>query len=335
MHSPSSNSGKITIVEVNKTSYNNHRLKKYIQTIIILVSIVGAVFYFRGPIENFLAPLENQYLPCYRPIAYSIGSFDSRFGISKESFLKTVATAEAIWEKPINKELFVYTPDGSLKINLIYDIRQEATSKLAKLGLVVNDDKASFDALLTKYNALKTAYPSDKAILEKRISAFMERKNKYEQDVAGFNKRGRARQGNVTLLEAEREWLSQEILNIRKLQDDFNAKVDEINSLAIVLNSLAKSLNIKMAEFNQVGGVLSGEFEVGTYESGPGGREINIYQFDDREKLIRVLAHELGHALGLDHLENTEAIMYRLNNDVNENLTADDLTSLKKLCGVK
>ncbi len=322
-------------MKVHKDSYNNHRLKKYIQAIIIFAAIVGAGFYFRGPIEDFIAPLENRYLPCYRPIAYSIGSFDPRFGLTKESFLKALATAEAIWEKPISKELFVYTPDGGLKINLIYDIRQEATTKLAKLGLVVSNDKTSFDALKTKYDALQGTYPSDRAALEKRISAFMERKNKYEQEVANLNKRNRAKQGNVTWLDTERDWINQEILNIRRLRDDFNAKVDEINSLAIVLNSLAKSLNIKMEEFNQVGGVLGGEFTAGTYQSGPSGREINIYQFDDRAELIRVLAHELGHALGLEHMENTDAIMYRLNNDVNEKLTSDDLTSLKKLCGVK
>ncbi len=293
------------------------------------------VFYFRGPIENFLAPLESRYLPCYRPIAYSIGSFDARFGLTEESFLKAIGTAEAIWEKPINKELFVYTPNSSLKINFIYDIRQEATTKLAKLGLVVNNDKTSFDVLKTKYDALQATYHSDRATLEKRISAFVERKNKYEQEVTNLNKRGRVKQGNVTWLDTERDWLNQEILNIRKLQDDFNARVDEINSLAIVLNSLAKSLNIKMAEFNQVGGVLSKEFAVGTYQSGTSGREINIYQFADMAELIRVLAHELGHALGLEHMENIEAIMYRLNNDVNEKLTAADITSLKKLCRIK
>jgi predicted Zn-dependent protease len=48
-----------------------------------------------------------------------------------------------------------------------------------------------------------------------------------------------------------------------------------------------------------------------------------------------VLAHELGHALGLDHNEDSKAIMYRLNNGINEKLTNTDLVALKALCGIK
>ena len=77
--------------------------------------------------------------PCVEPIHYNLGTFDIQFNISKNYFEGALTDAETIWEKPLGKELFVYTPTDSsrdvLKINLIYDYRQQATSKLASLGI--------------------------------------------------------------------------------------------------------------------------------------------------------------------------------------------------------
>jgi len=270
-----------------------------------------------------------------QPIAYSLGEFDKRFGVSQKDFLSAVSQAELVWEKPIAKELFAYQPDGKLKINLIYDIRQEATVKLQKLGLSVKDDQASYDAVKAKYNAMKAEYAKEKAVLGSLIAAFEVRKQKYEAEVKYWNKRGGANKEVYNQLEADRIALNNEIAVINQKQDELNAKVDDINALVVVLNRLAASLNITAEKYNQIGDQLPGEFEEGSYQSGPQGQSIDIYQFDNKAKLVRVLAHELGHALGLDHVEDSKAIMYRLNNGVNEKLTLDDLVALKTKCGIK
>src|SRR6185369_17119194 len=92
---------------------------------LLSIGLVGLiVFIFLGPLKGALTEFEARYFPCRQPIAYSLGQFDTKFGISKTDFLIAVATAEEIWEKSAGKQLFEYAPDGALKINLIYDARQ-------------------------------------------------------------------------------------------------------------------------------------------------------------------------------------------------------------------
>src|SRR5436190_282611 len=110
--------------------------------IIFLLGILGTAFFYREQIKNVWAQSFAYYFPCKTPITYSIGTFDTRFGISKADFIKAVSDAEVIWEKPISKNLFAYASDGRLKINLIYDSRQQQTQVLKNMGLVVENNRA-------------------------------------------------------------------------------------------------------------------------------------------------------------------------------------------------
>jgi hypothetical protein len=312
-------------------------MKKIFGIIIFVIALGAVVFLFQTPFPKIFSNLENKYLPCGQPITYSLGSFDERFNISKEEFIRVANIAENTWGESISKQLFTYVSNGSgdLKINLIYDARQEASQKLKEIGITVNDSKASYDDLNSKYDTMRADYLNLKAEFESRIVLFQNRQNAYEKEVTYFNANGGASKDDFDRLNTEKNYLNTELIEINKLQAGLNSEVGNINALVIVLNRLASSLNIEVNKFNTIGTSLGGEFEEGTYQEGPAGKEIDIYQFNDEGKLVRVLTHEFGHALGLDHLENPKAVMYRLNNGVNEKLTADDITALKNRCGIK
>lgn len=297
--------------------------------------LAGFIFYFHVTLENYFRYLQRVYLPCRSPISYSIGTFDNRFGVSQTDFLSAMKDAEGIWEKSIGKDLFVYKTDGAMKVNLIYDDRQESTKELQKMGVVVKNDKASYEAIKSKYDSIVTQYNIAKSDFNARVSAFESRKSAYEARVDQNNKKGGADKSTYAELNAEREYLQNENVAIIDLQNKINTDVSNINALVPVLNQMVKNLNINVENYNTIGGSLGGEFDEGLYKADASGEEIDIYQFENRTKLVRVLAHELGHALGLGHNEDPKAIMYRLNNGINEKLTNTDLVALKSLCKIK
>jgi predicted Zn-dependent protease len=309
-------------------------MKTLFKNLLALALLVVVGFIFHTQLSQIKSQIERKFFPCTQ-INYSIGTFDTRFGISKTDFLKALSDAEAIWEKPISKELFSYQPEGDLKINLEYDERQESTQKLKQMGVVLDNTRANYDSIKAKYDTLSSQYKTKKATLDVIATNFETRRAQYEADVAAANKRGGADKATYTRLNTEKEYLNSQVAQINALQDELNSLADNINALAVTLNQLARTLNINVKAYNTIGSSLGGEFEEGTYTTGPDGERIDIYQFDNKAKLVRVLAHELGHALGLEHNDDPKAIMYRLNNGVNEKLTDTDLVALKKLCRIQ
>ncbi|MFA5207736.1 MAG: matrixin family metalloprotease [Candidatus Paceibacterota bacterium] len=304
---------------------------KKLLPILFVLLIVSYAFVFQEDIIKAYKSILNRIDPCPTPIAYSIGQFDTEFGISEVDFKLAIKEAEDIWEKASSRNLFEYSSEGKMKVSLIYDYRQESTSEISELDDTLSKDYNYYLLLKSQYESLVSQYNKAGQELNSLISSYNQKLANYESKVRAWNKK-RGTEAEYNQLNLEKQELESLSITIKTKQSEVNSMASSINQLASNLNILAGNLNLNIANYNDAVQSTDPEFEQGNYISGIDSREINIYQFENREKLVRVLAHELGHALGIDHLEGSEDIMYPYNIGKSKTITQTDLIELNKVC---
>ena len=301
---------------------------------ICLLLIVGGLLAINNDRE--LSARNNPVLtpPCEEPLTYRIGNIDSRFNISRKELANIMTDVEALWDTAMNRDLVEYSQNGKVAIHLIYSEEQQRTENEKTLSQRIESQKQRITVLEKEYNRLSEQY-------EDKSNEFKESLSKYNAMVKSYNaKFNKYRQeGGISKSQKQKlDTLKRKInrlksktqrqrRNMESLRKRTNAKSQKLNGLVEEHKHLVAKYNRQFAD--------SIKFDQGRYIEQGSNRRINIFQFANRAELKTVLAHEVGHALGLNHVGNPKSIMHRMmggQNIFNLALTNEDKKALRKRC---
>lgn len=276
--------------------------------------------------------LRDGLFPCSAAITYSPGAVDPRFGLPDDELAAYLREAEAVWEGAAGRDLLRYAPrGGDLTVNLVYDRRQEALDKLKAIGVQADRSLAAYKSLKEHYDGLSAGLDARKALLEASLANYKAGEAAYNATVAEYNRRGSATRAEIQRLEDGREALAREFSGIKAGEQAVNDDISLLNALATTLNQLIVDLELDAEQYRSEGAAL-GSYEEGVYRVSGGFRQIDIYKHTGRTQFVRLAAHEFGHALGVDHVEDPAALMFALNRGDDLRLYPADRAGLDRAC---
>lgn len=267
---------------------------------------------------------------CPAPLAYRLFEIDPEFDLTHDAAREQIESAIAVWESAAGRTLFVYDPAARFTINFIFDERQQLADSEAMTRADLDQLQIKNDELLATIEVLTESFASSQRGYEAQVQAYENRLAAHNAAVVRYNDRGGAPPDIFEMLAQEQQTLDVERRRLQVLSNELNTTAQELNRLSDVANRQITAYNRQVAEYNSR--FANGrEFTQGDYQ----GDRINIYKFSDEIELVSVLAHEFGHALGIDHVEGEDSVMYYLLTErtTTPTLSAADRAAFWHVCG--
>lgn len=264
-----------------------------------LAAAVALAVADRAGVAGWLPPRGESVDPCRSPLAWHLRAVDPRFGLAPDEIRGAVREAAHVWEAAAGRRLFREDTAAGMAIDLVYDERQQLAEQRRA-------SRAQLDRLATRADEL-----------EARLQHLEPRLRRAREALDDAPSRARS--------DAYRDLLRQ-----------YNAAVDRYNAVAEEHNRAAERLRVELGGDLRAGDLRASSRTLnGTVLSVE--RVLTVALVGSRDELVVVLSHELGHALGLDHVPTPGALMaesYRQHEiALPVRLEPADLAALRRRCG--
>ena len=279
---------------------------KKIGAVIGIIFLLMAGYVYKAPLTTHAENILYQS-PCDTPKTYRIGSIDPKFNTTQDKFIYSINQAGGIWSSDWGKTLFKFNQEGDIEVNLIYDQRQFLSSQINDLNSKVKEQQQTLDPEINNY--------------KKKAADFRVKAAQLSREIEFWNKEGGAPPEEYDKLKSRQSELQEEAESLQNEASRLNQSTEDYNSQVGILRQTVDS-------FNQT---LTNEPEEGEYIYDNGKQTINIYFVESENEIVHTLAHELGHALGIGHNNNSLSIMYPRTTEAVA-LTEYDRAGLIKAC---
>ena len=267
---------------------------RLIGSMLVLVLFGTGYFYYTA---NAICPI---------PITYHIGTIDPKFHLTPDEARLAASEAESVWENATGQNLFTYDPHGTIAINFIYDDRQAKTTAENQFKTNLDQTQSVSDQIHAKYTELVARYNELKATYDKKAADYKTALATYNDKVRSYNEQGGAPPDVYVTLQKTKVSLENEQSDLDQLAGNLNVLVKRVNAIGEQGNKVVNSYNKGVQEYNKTYGE-GADFTQGTYSS---NHTISVYAYANHQQLVEVLAHEMGHAMGLQHVHGSSSIMY-------------------------
>lgn len=290
-------------------------------TFIVILLFLGWRFWTQSTVGRSVEQVTQQVLNpkaayCQSPLGWRLGRLDPAFNLTETQAIRLISRAAEMWNHATGKELLRHDPVQGFTIDFQFDARQQ---QLLKQRLLQRNLARYDDAISPGLQSL----PEKFAELEQKVAEFNRQKSQLQQQISQFQPTAnnaavqrRQLEQQQQSLSREADWLEQQRQQLLRDQDYLNETIRQRNEL---LQTAAEP-------------VAAVPFEVGLMTIKQQQRQMTIYAFSSETDLIATIAHEFGHAFGLDHTAEPDSIMYYQLSTQQQQLTTADLRAWQSTC---